>query len=151
MTSAAGDGVRVNISGIVEMEIKVASHRFPDGLHLDFSINALRMTSSVHGVLGQMFKSGKPQQFQSAGHVGDNGEGIVDGTYRDYQTSDLASPDCKFSQFVRTFEAPGTDQPGSRNAAASRKLQSADAQTLSVSGGFACRHVANGGLLCAGV
>ena len=85
-----------------------------------------------------------------AGHVGKNGKGIVDGTYPDYQTSDLASPDCKFSQYVRTFEAPGTDQPGSQDAAASRKMLSADAQTLSVSG-LACHHVADGGFECVGV
>ncbi|GAQ84573.1 hypothetical protein KFL_001950060 [Klebsormidium nitens] len=153
MTSAARDGVRVNISGVVEMEIKAVKHTgsFPDGLHLDFAINNLRMTPSVHGVLGQMFQSGKPQQFEAlAGHVGKNGKGIVDGTYPDYQTSDLTSPDCKFAQYVRTFEAPGTDQPGSRDAAVSRKMLSADAQTLSVSG-FACRHAADGELVCAGV
>lgn len=81
---------------------------------------------------------------QTGGVLGQNGEGIVDGHFRDYETSDLSSPDCHFSRFGpagQTFE----EQVGSLSAIQRRRLFGTEGPVLTA---FDCSHTPSGAFRC---
>lgn len=82
-----------------------------------------------------------PMIQSTTGHLGHNGEGIVDGDFRDYQASELSLPDCKFSRYEDVFN----EQIGSVESTGRRSMLSVEESSLTA---FDCRHAEAGGFRC---
>jgi hypothetical protein len=103
------DGVAV-IS--IAMRVAHATYQTADDAEAHFNIqfDKLVTTPAVHGVLGQTYRNTEAQ-FKKAlqyrelvtllhGPVvadGESGKGFLEGTVKDYETSSVLSPDCRFS------------------------------------------------------
>lgn len=78
--------------------------------HINVRFVYLEHTAMTHGVLGQTFRAGRERRamdytalsrLMGADIAADSvlGKGFLDGSSVDYVTSDVMSPDCKFSAF----------------------------------------------------
>lgn len=82
--------------------------------HVHFNVNffLLNTTESVHGILGQTYRTSPEQKAKSAKFLQqvhlerrpvqvdhESGRGFLEGSVEDYETSGVTKPDCKFSRF----------------------------------------------------
>ena len=86
--------------------------------HLDVSLSRVHPSSSVHGVLGQTFKTDRGSRFldfkaltsllrRPVAADGPSGAGFLDGSATDYETSGVLAADCRFSAFNQADEPTG--------------------------------------------
>ncbi|PTQ45276.1 hypothetical protein MARPO_0015s0083 [Marchantia polymorpha] len=72
-------------------------------LQINFKVDKMKVTPSVHGVLGQTYQETKQTYKKLHDARGKHGhkasEALVDGNMEDYLTSDILTPDCKYTQF----------------------------------------------------
>lgn len=98
---------------LLKIRPEISTERKEDDAFVHFSVevmNADILSHEPHGILGQTFRSGQKERtfnlqmrwnseldlWQVAG---DNGEGYLDGNFKDYSVSGLLGNDCKYSRF----------------------------------------------------
>eukprot|EP00271_Cylindrocystis_brebissonii_P016873 TRINITY_DN415_c0_g1_i1.p1 TRINITY_DN415_c0_g1~~TRINITY_DN415_c0_g1_i1.p1 ORF type:complete len:449 (-),score=17.49 TRINITY_DN415_c0_g1_i1:870-2216(-) len=105
----------VVIDGVLDMDLRVrvanSKLRTADDAeaHFSFGLNKLQTTASVHGVLGQTYRSDRGERnqdfaaqlrsFATFSADSESGKGFLDGTINDYTASAILSPDCKYSTY----------------------------------------------------
>ncbi|GJP45743.1 hypothetical protein CLOM_g5090, partial [Closterium sp. NIES-68] len=112
------DQFQVRVLGLGELDVRVrVAHPLLQTpteaeAHFNVELSDVKMTSAVHGVLGQTFRSTK-EQLQRAiryshlaallGHPVDvdkaEGKGFLDGEVEDYISSSIVSADCKYASY----------------------------------------------------
>jgi hypothetical protein len=110
------DVYEVNVAGLISMMIKLrVAHPLLQTdteamTHISAEFTSLANTFKTHGVLGQTFLPGRDRRAMDYsllsvlmhGHLSadsENGAGFLDGAPMDYRTTDVLSPDCKYSAF----------------------------------------------------
>ncbi|GAQ91955.1 hypothetical protein KFL_008900020 [Klebsormidium nitens] len=86
------------------LHIMLGHHKHPEGNHLDFSLENLNVTATVHGALGQTFAESHRTAIQEAMSFVGSGErvdqiDIVEGKDADYMTSSLLATDARFNHY----------------------------------------------------
>ncbi|CAI5470835.1 unnamed protein product [Closterium sp. Yama58-4] len=112
------DVYELRVANVVTLRVTLrpeiaAMRTATDGtVHMSIGVDWASLSPSVHGVLGQTFRPdfiGRLAQ-QKLVHSdllhedvvpGDNAEGFIDGTVKDYQVSALSKADCRFCRFAR--------------------------------------------------
>ncbi|CAI5477643.1 unnamed protein product [Closterium sp. Yama58-4] len=112
------DQFQVRVAGLGELDVRVrVAHPLLQTpteaeTHFNVELSDVAMTSSVHGVLGQTFRT-SPEQLQRAvkyshlaallHHPVDvdkaEGKGFLDGEVEDYISSSIVAPDCKYASY----------------------------------------------------
>ncbi|GJP36664.1 hypothetical protein CLOM_g21148 [Closterium sp. NIES-68] len=112
------DQFQVRVVGLGELDVRVrVAHpllQTPSEAetHFNVELSDVKMTSAVHGVLGQTFRN-SPEQLQRAikyshlaallRHPVDvdkaEGKGFLDGEVEDYISSSIVAPDCKYASY----------------------------------------------------
>ncbi|CAI5492364.1 unnamed protein product [Closterium sp. Naga37s-1] len=112
------DQFRVRVAGLAELDVRVrVAHPLLQTpteaeTHFNVELSDVAMTSAVHGVLGQTFRT-SPEQLQRAvkyshlaallQHPVDvdkaEGKGFLDGDVEDYISSSVVAPDCKYASY----------------------------------------------------
>ncbi|CAI5536818.1 unnamed protein product [Closterium sp. Naga37s-1] len=112
------DVYELRVANVVTLHVTLrpeiaAMRTATDGtVHMSIGVDWASLSPSVHGVLGQTFRPdfiGRlAQQHLVHSDVlhedvvpGDNAEGFIDGTVKDYQVSALSKADCRFCRFAR--------------------------------------------------
>ncbi|CAI7746717.1 unnamed protein product [Closterium sp. NIES-54] len=113
------DQFQVRVVGLGELDVRVrVAHPLLQTpteaeTHFNVELSDVRMTSAVHGVLGQTFRN-SPEQLQRAvkyshlaallHHPVDvdkaEGKGFLDGDVEDYISSSIVAPDCKYASYA---------------------------------------------------
>ncbi|KAL3691812.1 hypothetical protein R1sor_005463 [Riccia sorocarpa] len=98
---------RIVAPGVLDVNVTIVSPSYgPRGSganSINFKVDKMKVTPSVHGVLGQTYQETKltykklHDARKKHGHKA--AEVLVDGTMEDYLTSDILAPDCKYTQF----------------------------------------------------
>ncbi|CAI6002919.1 unnamed protein product [Closterium sp. NIES-64] len=112
------DQFQVRVVGLGELDVRVrVAHPLLQTpteaeTHFNVELSDVKMTSAVHGVLGQTFRN-SPEQLQRAvkyshlaallHHPVDvdkaEGKGFLDGDAEDYISSSIVAPDCKYASY----------------------------------------------------
>ncbi|CAI7744096.1 unnamed protein product [Closterium sp. NIES-53] len=112
------DQFQVRVAGLGELNVRVrVAHPLLQTpteaeTHFNVELSDVAMTSAVHGVLGQTFRT-TPEQLQRAvkyshlaallHHPVDvdkaEGKGFLDGDVEDYISSSVVAPDCKYASY----------------------------------------------------
>ncbi|CAI5525377.1 unnamed protein product, partial [Closterium sp. Naga37s-1] len=123
------DQFQVRVTGLGELDVRVrVAHpllQTPEEAetHFNVELSDVKMTSAVHGVLGQTFRN-TPEQLKRAvkysmlatllHHPVDvdkaEGKGFLDGEVEDYITSSIVAPDCKY--LVAVAQRMGKEEIG---------------------------------------
>ena len=112
------DRYALNIAGVAKLTLRLrVAHKklqSPDDAEAHFNIEVveLNQTPKVHGVLGQTFRTTEEQvkkalRFSELVELlhtpvradGATGQGFLDGSVKDYETSSVLAPDCGFAAF----------------------------------------------------
>ncbi|CAI5462979.1 unnamed protein product [Closterium sp. Yama58-4] len=113
------DQFQVRVVGLGELDVRVrVAHPLLQTpaeaeTHFNVELSDVKMTSAVHGVLGQTFRN-TPEQLQRAvkySHLAAllhhpidvdkaEGQGFLDGQVEDYISSSVVAPDCKYSAYA---------------------------------------------------
>ncbi|GJP35522.1 hypothetical protein CLOM_g20032 [Closterium sp. NIES-68] len=115
------DQFQVRVAGLGELDVRArVAHPLLQTAeeaeaHFNVELSDVAMTSAVHGVLGQTFRS-TPEQLQRAvkySHLAAllhrpvdvdkaDGSGFLDGRVEDYISSSVVAPDCKYASYGTT-------------------------------------------------
>ncbi|KAL2643293.1 hypothetical protein R1flu_010880 [Riccia fluitans] len=100
-------GARIMAPGQLDVNVTIVApsygSRGSGANSINFKVDKLKVTPSVHGVLGQTYQESKQAYKKIHDARGKHGhrasEVLVDGTMEDYLTSDILAPDCRYTQF----------------------------------------------------
>ncbi|CAI5493373.1 unnamed protein product [Closterium sp. Naga37s-1] len=110
------DHYYLRIDGLLELDLKLRpAHpllRTPDDaqVHINVMFTDASASSSVHGVMGQTYRSGREARTVEFSRLaamlhhpvsadGAEGKGFLDGQVKDYETSAVTATDCRYSAF----------------------------------------------------
>ncbi|KAL3696663.1 hypothetical protein R1sor_010739 [Riccia sorocarpa] len=103
----SASGARIMAPGVLDVNVTIVPPSYgPRGSganSINFKVDKMKVTPSVHGVLGQTYQETKMTYKKlhdaSKKHGHRAAEVLVDGTMEDYLTSNILAPDCKYTQF----------------------------------------------------
>lgn len=110
------DSYNVRIDGLIDMNLQLrVAHPLlqrPDDAeaHISLGINWMQTTPAIHGVLGQTYRMGREEKTEIFSTLskelrhaisadGESGKGFLDGSPKDYVSSNVLSTDCRYSGY----------------------------------------------------
>eukprot|EP00897_Mesotaenium_endlicherianum_P000304 jgi/Mesen1/10274/ME000785S09551 len=116
------DFYSVQIAGLLNMDVRLrVAHpllQTPEEaeVHINVGFNSIENTPEIHGVLGQTYRADHTERavnFENMAALlhgpiiadGESGKGFLDGTPRNYISSDVMATDCAFSAYQTAGDA----------------------------------------------
>ncbi|CAI5487612.1 unnamed protein product [Closterium sp. Naga37s-1] len=111
------DAYHVSIPGLIELDVKLrVAHPLLQTAddaeaHINLAFQHVEATKDIHGVMGQTYRPGREQRAMDYTALSallhrpvavdsEQGAGFLDGSMRDYESTDVYAPDCRYSAFL---------------------------------------------------
>ncbi|CAI5515246.1 unnamed protein product [Closterium sp. Naga37s-1] len=111
------DAYHVSIPDLIELDVKLrVAHPLLQTAddaeaHINLAFQHVEATKDIHGVMGQTYRPGREQRAMDYTALSallhrpvavdsEQGAGFLDGSMRDYESTDVYAPDCRYSAFL---------------------------------------------------